>query len=236
MVGLGMQHIREGTDHLLFLFVLLLPATLRTNGKKWGEFGGTKYSVTNLTQIVTAFTLGHSITLLIGALELFKLPPQPVEILIAVSILVSAIHAIRPIFAGREMYVAAGFGLVHGLAFATVISNLGLGAKTMAISILGFNLGIELMQLFIVALTVPWLILLSLTPFYNRVRIIGATLAGIVAVAWIAERIFGQPNAVGDFTRIISQYAHFGIFILALIALSAFALQFSRKNSVSASQ
>jgi len=74
MLKLGMQHIKEGTDHLLFLIVLLLPAMLLPVAKGWGKFGGLKYSTVNLLKIVTAFTIGHSITLLLGALGLVKLP------------------------------------------------------------------------------------------------------------------------------------------------------------------
>lgn len=225
MVALGMRHIKEGTDHLLFLLVLLLPATLLANGKNWGEFGGTKYSVARLLKIVTAFTVGHSITLLIGALNLFQMPQQPVEVLIAVSILVSAVHAVRPIFPGREMYVAAGFGLIHGLAFATVLADLNLSAGRMALSILGFNVGIEMMQLFVIALIVPWFILIAQTNVYKPVRIGGAFLASIAAVAWIAERVSGKSNVVADSIQNISEYAPFGILALAFIALSAFVLQ-----------
>ena len=114
MVGLGMKHISEGTDHLLFLLVLLLAAPLLVSGQKWGNFGGTRYAFMRLLKIITAFTIGHSITLLVGAVGILRLPSQPIEVLIAISILVSAIHAIRPIFPNREMYVAAGFGLIHG--------------------------------------------------------------------------------------------------------------------------
>ena len=230
MVSLGMQYIREGTDHLLFLLMLLLPATLLVKNKSWGDFGGTKYSLQRLLQIITAFTFGHSITLLIGAFGLLKLPRQPVEALIAVSILVPAVHAVRPVFPGKEMYVAAGFGLVHGLAFAGVLANLNLGAGQMALSIFGFNLGIELMQLFIIALIVPWLILLSLTPFYKYVRIGGALFGTIAALAWILERISGSPNAIGTFIQNISQYAHLGILLLALVALAAFGWQYYKNK------
>jgi HupE/UreJ protein len=103
MVRLGAQHIREGTDHLLFLIVLLLPATLMVNGGDWGTFGGSHYSLVRLVRIVTAFTLGHSITLPAGALHWLTLPQRPVEVLIACSILVTSVHAIRPFFpAGRR--------------------------------------------------------------------------------------------------------------------------------------
>src|SRR4029434_4232069 len=62
MVSLGRQHIREGTDHLLFLLVLLIPAPLLVKGNSWAGFGGTRYTFARLTKIVTAFTFGHSIT------------------------------------------------------------------------------------------------------------------------------------------------------------------------------
>ena len=230
MVSLGMQHIKEGTDHLLFLLVLLLPATLLIYGKKWGGFGGTKYSIIRLLKIVTAFTIGHSITLLVGALGWVKLPVQPVEILIALSIFISALHAIRPLFYGKEMYVAAGFGMVHGLAFASVLANLHLGAGPMALSILGFNIGIELMQLIVVVLIIPWLILLSPTPAYKMVRVGGAITAATAALAWIAERITGVPNVATTFIQNNIKYAIWGIAILALLAIINYAWHVNKKR------
>lgn len=232
MLLLGMQHIKEGTDHLLFLIVLLLPAMLLTNGKQWGGFGGVRYSVVHLLKIVTAFTIGHSTTLLLGALGWVKLPGQPVEVLIAISILVSAIHALRPIFPGRETFIAAGFGLIHGLAFASVLSNLQLSAGRLALSILGFNLGIELMQLFVIALIVPWLILLSKTPAYKWVRIPGAVLAGIAATAWIIQRTSGKGNLVTSFVEAMTQYSTWCIAALAVGALGVyFATTFSNRKA-----
>jgi hypothetical protein len=201
--------------------VLLLPATLLTNGRQWTKFGGTKYSVLRLLKIVTSFTIGHSITLLIGALGWLRLPAQPVEILIAFSILVSAIHAIRPIFPGKEIYVAAGFGLIHGSAFASVLANLKLSAGTMVLSILGFNLGIELMQLFIILIIVPWLILLSNTPLYKWVRIPAAVLAGVAALGWIIERVSGNVNFV---TEILSQLTPYAVWLIVVLAVVACAV------------
>jgi hypothetical protein len=223
MVGLGVRHIAEGTDHLLFLLVLLLPAPLLlTKGRRWGRFGGVRYSLIRLLKVVTAFTVGHSITLLAGALGWLRLPGQPVEILIAVSILVSAAHALRPLFPGREAWVAAGFGLVHGLAFASTLAELNLPAGPMALSILGFNLGIELMQLFVIALTVPWLILLSRTPSYAAVRVGGAILAAVAALAWITERVSGQANLLAALVGRVAQYAPWLLAALAVAAVISF--------------
>lgn len=161
MFRLGMRHIAEGTDHLLFLLALLLPAPLLVFRSRWAGFAGVRHSVLQTLRVVTAFTVGHSITLALAALGLVRVPSRPIEVLIAFSILVSAAHALRPLFPGREAGIAALFGLTHGLAFASTLQNLELGWWERVVSILGFNLGIETMQLFVVAATIPSLILLS---------------------------------------------------------------------------
>ena len=229
MVTLGMEHIADGTDHLLFLLVLLLPAPLLvTAARRWGQFGGVLYGLRRLLLIVTAFTLGHSLTLLLGSLGWVRLPSQPVEILIAVSILVSAAHAVRPLFPGKEAWVAAGFGLVHGLAFASTLANLRLDAGPMALSILGFNLGIESMQLFVIALTIPWLMLLSRTPAYTLVRLSGAFIAAVAAMAWIAERVTGRSNVL---TTSVAQVVGYAPYVLVLLALFSLFLTWRRKQT-----
>jgi hypothetical protein len=196
---------------------------LTAQAGRWRGVGGARHGVSRLVMIVTAFTVGHSVTLLIGAWGLVRLPQQPVEIVIAVSILISAVHAVRPLFAGKEAYVAAGFGLVHGLAFSAALWDLNLGAGPMALSILGFNLGVELMQVFVIAVTMPWLIVLSLTPIYSHVRIAGASLAGVAALGWIANRVSGEPNVIDSSVLHLTPYAPFVIFLLALVAIPAYA-------------
>ncbi|MFZ6010994.1 MAG: HupE/UreJ family protein [Bacteroidota bacterium] len=230
MLMLGMRHIKEGTDHLLFLLTLLLPAPLTVKSRKWGDYGGLRYSVLNILKVVTAFTIGHSLTLLVGALGWAHIPSQPIEILIAFSILISALHGVRPIFPGREMYVAAVFGLIHGLAFANTLSNLNLDAWPMALSILGFNVGIELMQLIVVALIVPWLIILSQSKAYSVIRITGSLVAAIAAIGWMAERILEQSNLVVELTEEMFDYAPWAIGLLAFTAISYLTL--SRLNKV----
>ncbi|RZA03139.1 MAG: HupE/UreJ family protein [Sphingobacteriaceae bacterium] len=232
MVNLGVEHIKEGTDHLLFLLTLLLPAPLLVNRRRWAEAGSTRYSLVRIIKIVTAFTIGHSITLLLGATGMTDFPAQPIEILIAVSILISAIHAIRPIFPGKEVFIAAGFGLIHGMAFATTLVNLNLDAGRMALSIFGFNLGIELMQLLVVAITIPWLIILSRSlAIYNYVRITGAVTASIAAIGWIVERIASKPNLVSTFVLNAADYAKWLIVLLTVLAFLSF-LSKSRKAEV----
>ena len=218
MVRLGMRHISGGTDHLLFLLVLLLPAPLAAAAGRWTRQVGVKRSAGRLLRIVTAFTLGHSLTLALAATGWVRAPSGPVEILVAVSILVSAVHALRPIFPGREAYVAGGFGLVHGLAFATMIAGYGIDPWHTALTVLGFNIGIELMQLAIVAATVPSLLLLARTPLYAPLRAMGAIVAGIAALGWIGERAFALANPIGP---IVEGAASHGPLLIAALAIAA---------------
>jgi len=218
MVKLGMDHIREGTDHLLFLLTLLLPAPLLVVSRRWAKFGGIKRSLLNILKITTAFTIGHSFTLIASTLVRLNIPQQPIEALIAVSIIVSAIHALRPIFPNREMYIAAGFGLIHGMAFSFTLSQLNLDTPQLVLSLFGFNLGIELMQIIIIAITMPSLIMLATRPtIYTRIRIIGASFALIAAVGWLIERL-GYPNDVSAAANSLSIYAVWVIVALAIMA------------------
>lgn len=194
MVGLGMAHILQGTDHQLFLLTLLLPAPLLAVGRRWAGPVRPRTAVRKIATITLAFTIGHSVTLALGALGL-PVPQQLVETLIAVSILVAAAHAIRPLFPGREAVIAAGFGLVHGLAFSATLSELDLSGGQLALSLLGFNLGIELMQLIVVALVLPPLIVLARTAAYRPIRIGAAAFTGLAAAGWVIARI-GMPNPI----------------------------------------
>jgi hypothetical protein len=217
---LGIRHIAEGTDHLLFLLVLLLPAPLLVVGSRWRGTTGVRSSLLHILGIVTAFTLGHSITLVLAAFGVVHLPSRPIEVLIAVSILVSAVHALRPIFPGREAGIAAFFGLIHGLAFASTLSELGLGRWERLAGILAFNLGIETMQLAVVAATLPSLILMSRTRAYPWLRVCGALFAGVASVGWIVERVLGAQSSVDV---VVNKLAHHsvwiagGLFLLSLV-------------------
>jgi HupE / UreJ protein len=186
---LGMAHIAEGTDHLLFLLTLLLPAALVAHGGRWGRYGGRRHLAMNLAKVVTAFTIGHSLTLLLGATGTVRVPERPVEVAIAASILVSAAHAWRPIFPRREGWIAAGFGLVHGLAFGASLRELDLDGLRLAAGIGAFNLGIEAMQLLVVALAAPLLVLLARAPAGDGGRRVAALGAGAMALVWVAQRV-----------------------------------------------
>ncbi|MDJ1472734.1 HupE/UreJ family protein [Xanthocytophaga flava] len=233
MLKLGMTHIQEGTDHILFVVVLLLPCMLIPIGKRWSSYRGLKSSLLEILSLVTAFTVGHSLTLLLGALEWVRLPSQPVEVLIAVSILVSAVHAIFPVFSGKEKYIAIGFGLIHGLAFSSVLADLAVSAPILLVSILGFNLGIELMQFLLIAGIIPWLLLLSQTRIYIWVRLTGAILASIAAIGWIVERVSGQGNSITSVVDHLPDVALPIIPGLAFVSVISFLIQrlsFRRKH------
>ncbi len=201
LFALGLRHIAEGPDHLLFLLALLLPAPLLARAGRWREPVPGRVAARRIVTVVSGFTLGHSLSLAAAATGLVAAPTRVVESLIAVSILVSCVHAWRPLFAGRELWIASGFGLVHGLAFAETLAGLRFDATTLAVSLLGFNLGIEAMQLAVIAITLPTLLLLARTRARGLVRAAGIAFAAACAAGWLAERAFGLHNplqAVSD--------------------------------------
>lgn len=203
---LGLDHIAEGTDHLLFLLALLLPAPLLAQGPRWGQTASVRQSLGQIVRIVTAFTLGHSLTLALAVFGIVRLPNQPVEVLIAISILVSAVHAMRPLFPGREAIIAAFFGLIHGLAFAAALGDLGLHGDYLFVSILGFNLGIEFMQIVVVCATMPSLLILSRTRLYSVVRMSGVLFAMVASVGWITERMLETSNPIGPVVESVAKH------------------------------
>ncbi len=227
---LGMRHIAEGTDHLLFLLALLLPAPLLVLGSRWAGFASARKSLLRILKIVTAFTIGHSITLALAALGLVRVPSRPIEVLIAISILVSAIHALRPLFPGREAFIAAFFGLIHGLAFAATLGELGLGRWERISGILAFNLGIETMQLIVVAATLPSLALMSRTGAYPFLRISGSLFAGVASLGWIADRLLGLHNSVEAVVNGVAQRAVWIAVALFLIGLVCWSLPKIRRQ------
>ena len=231
---LGIRHIAGGTDHLLFLLALLLPAPLLACGGRWREHATIRYSLLNILSIVTAFTLGYSLTLALAAFGIVSLPSRPVEVLIAVSILVSAIHAIRPLFPGREAVVATFFGLIHGLAFASALSELGVGKSYGLITILGFNLGIEAMQLVVVIAVLPSLLLMSRTRIYWLPRIGGALLAALASVGWIVERVLNVRNVINPFVEDVAQNAERIAAAASLVSLVCWFLEARRAAQLTA--
>jgi hypothetical protein len=151
----GVWHIWIGFDHILFLLSLLLPAVLVHEAKRWHGVANLRVALREVLWVVTAFTLAHSITLSLAALRLIELPSRLVESAIAASVVLAALNNLVPIVERRRWMVAFAFGLIHGFGFASVLAELGLPRETLLLSLLAFNLGVELGQLAIVAAFLP---------------------------------------------------------------------------------
>lgn len=223
MVRYGLEHVLEGADHLLFLIALLLPAPLMAGAGRWRPGNGPLPTARRVLHVVTAFTIGHSLTLIAAASGWVRVPARPVELLIAASVGVAAVHAIRPLVANGEAILAAAFGLVHGLAFAGILTDLGLEGRTSLVALLAFNLGIELAQLLTVALTLPAIHAISATRFQRPFRVTGATLALIAAVGWGVDRAGGPANALAPVEDVVIAHPWAGVGALAVAAAGALA-------------
>ncbi|WP_329250567.1 HupE/UreJ family protein [Streptomyces sp. NBC_01478] len=221
MLELGGNHILTGTDHLLFLLILLLPAPLLAAGGRWnGGLAGPRAALTRIGRITLAFTVGHSVALAATALTRFEIPGRPVEAFIAASILVGAVHAIRPLFPGKEALVAGVFGLGHGMAFSFVLAEMHLSTAQLATSLLAFNLGIELVQLLLVCLALPSLLVLARLRVQPALRVTGALITATAAIGWLADRL-GLPNPVARAADSAGSHTTGMLTVLALAAVAA---------------
>lgn len=178
--SIGVEHIVFGFDHLLFvLSLVLLLSNMRT-----------------LFWAITAFTLAHSVTLVGTTLGYFGLASQPVEAVIALSIMFLAIEIIKSKPGEQRLserfpwMVAFSFGLLHGFGFAGALSEIGLPSTDRPLALLGFNIGVELGQLFVVAMGLVILALARRLISDHRLvlKIVPAYLIGIIATYWFLER------------------------------------------------
>ena len=187
----GVWHIWIGFDHILFLLSLLLPAVLRRRDGRWRAVGTFREAAVEVLKVVTAFTLAHSITLTLATLGVVSLPSRLVESIVAASVVLAALNNVVPVVQRRLWVVAFAFGLVHGLGFATALAELGLPRHALVVSLVAFNVGVELGQLAIVALLLPLAFLLRETALYPRVMMrVGSTAIAAVAGVWLIERLF----------------------------------------------
>lgn len=187
----GIWHIWIGFDHILFLLALLLPAVVLRQQKKWQAVNAFKPAFWAVLKIVTAFTVAHSITLSLAALGIISLPSRWVESTIAASVVIAALNNIFPLFHERRWIMAFVFGLIHGFGFASVLSDLGLPQSALALALVGFNLGVEVGQLAIVAVFLPVAFALRHTWLYRHVILFGGSIAIVcLAMIWLVERAF----------------------------------------------
>ncbi|MBL8689307.1 MAG: HupE/UreJ family protein [Rhodospirillaceae bacterium] len=180
----GVLHMLEGIDHLLFLCVLLLPLMLAAEpsiGRRLIE----------AAKILTAFTLAHGLTLWLAALGLVDVPSRLVESVIALSIAATAVDNVVPVLGSRRWLVAFGFGLVHGLGFASALGPLDLPPVELVLSLLAFNLGLEAAQFGVALVVLPLGYLLSWGVSVRGALLpLGSAAAGLAAMLWFAERAF----------------------------------------------
>lgn len=210
-VSLGLDHIKTGPDHMLFILALLLPAVLVFVAGSWSPTDGFASSLWRILKIATMFTLAHSITFTLAGLGILPLPPSRlVEAIIAISIAAAALHNIKPLMPNREWLLSFIFGLFHGMGFASLVSGLDASKTTQLISLLGRNVGIEIGQAGVILLMFPALFMLRRTASYRLVLIGGSLVLAAVSLAWAFERLFeqelGTDTLVEKFVRLPRAY------------------------------
>jgi hypothetical protein len=171
---LGIEHIFTGYDHLAFLFGLLAVAGFERLR------GGLRY----VLGVVTAFTAAHSLTLVAAGLDWVRLPPSVVEPAIALSIAYVAVENLVSLEPRHRWRLTFGFGLIHGFGFASVLRDIGLPPRGLVLSLLSFNVGVELGQLAVVALVAPALWLFA--------RWKPSHAAGVLALGALAVVLLGR--------------------------------------------
>ena len=187
----GVWHIWIGLDHILFLLSLLLPAVGLWRAARWQPVDRLGLAGLDVLRVVTAFTVAHTITLSLATLGVVSLPSRWVESAIAGSVVLAALNNVWPLFQGRRWTVAFAFGLIHGFGFASVLADLGLPRGALALALVGFNLGVELGQLAIVAAFLPLAYSLRHSWLYRRGVLVGGSLViALLAAAWFFERAF----------------------------------------------
>jgi hydrogenase/urease accessory protein HupE len=187
--SLGIEHILTGFDHLFFVLGLLL------------LIAGTR----RLVQTITAFTLGHSLTLTLAVLGVSNVPSGPVELLIAISVLILAVELANALEPGhpvgaierRPWLMGVTFGLLHGMGFAGALREIGLPQEEIPMALFSFNLGIEIGQLMFVAAVL--LVLYASRPLLARaprwMTPLPAYALGAMAAYWCFERGAGLFGA-----------------------------------------
>jgi hypothetical protein len=181
----GVWHIWIGLDHILFLVALLLPAVYRRDGAPAGDL---RTVLRDVLEIVTAFTLAHSITLVLSSVGWVRLPARFVETAIAVSVALAAANNLVRVVDARWA-VAFALGLLHGFGFSSVLADLGLPGDGLVAALLGFNLGVEIGQAAIVLAFVPLAFALRRTAAYRVALVSGSAVTCLLALHWSIDRL-----------------------------------------------
>ena len=183
----GIWHIWEGIDHILFLLCLILPAVYQRRTQRWSAADSLRDVCKEVLEIVTAFTLAHSITLVISATGLVSLPSRFVETAIALSVVAAALNNLLRTVDARWA-VAFALGLLHGFGFSSVLIDLGLPSQELIGALLGFNVGVELGQAAIVVALLPVLFWIRRTVAYQALLWGGSGAVAVIATMWSYQR------------------------------------------------
>ena len=138
----GIHHIVTGYDHVMFLLCLLFSSVMRRTKTGWVPVEQLSQALWSALDIVTAFTVAHSITLTLAALQWVSLPASLIEPLIAVTIAIAALDNLRPVLGRKRVLMTFLFGLIHGFGFAGVLQELELPTSAFVGALLQFNLGL----------------------------------------------------------------------------------------------
>ena len=203
----GIHHILIGYDHILFLLSLLLPAvwirSAATDPRtgvtrtRWVPANDLRLALTSVLKVVTAFTVAHSITLALSVLDVVDPPSRWVESIIAASVVLAALNNIWPLISEARWKLTFVFGLVHGFGFASALKDAGLAKGALVGPLVGFNVGVEIGQLCIVALVLPIAWSLRDTRTYRGAFAGGSLAIAAVAGLWLVQRAFDLSLIAG---------------------------------------
>jgi HupE / UreJ protein len=203
----GVHHILIGYDHILFLLSLLLPSVWlrrreaeRATGEwrtRWVPETDLREVLASVLKVVTAFTVAHSITLALSVFDVVDPPSRWVESIIAASVVLAALNNVWPLVAEARWKLTFVFGLVHGFGFASALKDAGLAHGDLAAPLVGFNLGVEVGQLCIVALVLPLAWSLRGTRTYRGAFAGGSLAIAGVAALWFVQRVFDLSLIAG---------------------------------------
>lgn len=188
--GEGIWHVAIGYDHIAFVLLLLLPSVLRPVEGRWQGDTRLPQVTRDIVTIVTAFTIAHSTTLALAVTGTVHMPAQPIEVAIAASIAFAAGINLLPRLSRLRLPLAFGFGFVHGFGFANALGEIATDGATLLPLLAGFNIGVEIAQLTIVALVLPLIFVARGTRWYAQgVMPLGSCALGAAGVVWLLQRI-----------------------------------------------
>ena len=174
---LGVGHLFDGLDHILFIFGLLFCIS----------------GLVNIIKTITAFTIAHSITLGLSVFNIISLPQATVEALIALTIVYLALEIGRSDLKLKTPWMMAfGFGLLHGLGFASALVNIGIANNQMLLSLLFFNIGIELAQIALIPIPLFFIYLSKRFDLSNHLKILTSYSIGGMGFYWFIDRVIGM--------------------------------------------